>query len=239
MSKSTTMIALFCVLLIGYSNVSLADWFLSKETKALIKKADAGDAEAQFRVGSAYDTGEGAPRNGENAMKYYLMAAEQGYAEAQNSVGSALQAEESYSEALTWYIRAADQGHALATNNLAYLYDLGLGVKQDRHKAFELYTQAANLGWAEAMWNIANMYGAGQLGENDMASACVWSLRARRYAEPSDQRLNAHLAKVIPHLQSTLSSSGMEKCKQEADSWEPKHKAQQGTPGDAPRAARP
>lgn len=221
------------------SNVTLADWFLSSETKALIAKADAGDAEAQFRVGTAYDTGNGAPRSGEQAMKYYLMAAEQGHVEAQNSVGSGLQAEERYSEALAWFERAAAQGHALATNNLAYLYDLGLGVKQDRRKGFELYSRAADLGWAESMWNIANMYGAGQLGEIDLVSACVWTMRARRYADPNDQRLQSQLTRIMPYLERTLSSDDMAKCKQEADAWAPKRNAQQSVPGDAPQAARP
>lgn len=229
----------WAIFFLALSNATQADWFLSSETKALIAIADAGDADAQFRVGHAYDTGQGAPRSGENAMKYYLMAAEQGHAEAQNSVGSGLQAEERYSEALVWYERAAAQGHALATNNLAFLYDLGQGVKQDRRKGFELYSQAADLGWAESMWNIANMYGAGQLGEIDMVSACVWSMRARRYAKANDQRLQAQLTRIIPYLERTLSSSDMEKCKQQTDGWAPKRNAQQGVPRDAPQAALP
>ena len=141
---------LSAIFLLAFSGVTAADWFLSSETKALIAKADAGDVDAQFRVGSAYDTGNGAPRSSENAMKYYLMAAEKGHADAQNSVGSALQAEEKYSEALVWFERAAAQGHALATNNLAFLYDLGRGVKQDRRKGFELYfTVTIDLIWSK------------------------------------------------------------------------------------------
>lgn len=225
MRKFIVIRVLFFAVLMSLSSVTLADWFLSKETKDLITKADAGDMEAQFHVGSAYDTGEGAPRDGEKAMKYYLMAAEQGYAEAQNSVGSGLQAEERYSEALTWYQLAAGQGHALATNNLAYLYDLGLGVPQDRQKAFDLYSQAADLGWAEAMWNIANMYGAGQLGEVDMLSACVWTVRANRYADANNHELKTHIAEVIPKIQSVLSASDMANCMRDAESWSPKHDA--------------
>ena len=237
--KKTLPTILCAVFLLAFSGVSVADWFLSSETKALIAKADAGDVDAQFRVGSAYDTGNGAPRSAENAMKYYLMAAEKGHAKAQNSVGSALQAEEKYSEALVWFERAAAQGHALATNNLAFLYDLGRGVKQDRRKGFELYSRAADLGWAESMWNIANMYGAGQLGQIDMVSACVWTMRTRKYANPNDQRLQAQLTRITPYLERTLSSSDMEKCKQQADGWAPKRSAQQGVPGDAPKAALP
>lgn len=222
--KSITKIpTILCFILITlFSSIINADWFLSSETKALIAKAVTGDTDAQFRVGSAYDTGNGAPRNAEKAMEYYLMAAEQGHAEAQNSVGSGLQAVEKYSETLIWYERAALQGHALASNNLAYLYDLGLGVPQDRKKGFEYYSKAAELGWAESMWNIANMYGSGQLGEIDMISACVWTMRSRRYAKPSNQELQNMLTDIIPYLESTLSSDDMTICKQQAESWAPK-----------------
>jgi len=225
---------LFTIFLLAFSNITLADWTVSPEVKALIAKADAGDPDAQLRVGSAYDTGAGAPRSGKKAMKYYLMAAEQGNAEAQNSLGSALQAKKRYADALEWYKRAADQGHALATNNIGLLYDLGMGVQQDRRKAFELYSKAADLGWAESMWNMANMYGAGQIGAVDMISACVWTERARRYARPDDQRLQAQLSRITPYLESTLRASEMDKCKQQAAAWTPAGNAQQVVPGGAP-----
>lgn len=199
----------------------MADWFLSSEIKALIVKAEAGDTDAQFRVGAAYDFGKGAPRDGNEAMKWYRMAAEKGNAEAQNSVGSGLQAEKRYAEALPWYEKASAQGHALATNNLAYLYDLGLGVKQDRRKGFELYSRAADLGWAEAMWNIANMYGAGQLGEKDMVAACTWSKRANKYAAPEERQLQNHLNRVIPQLERMLSAEQLNSCNRQSESWSP------------------
>lgn len=215
------LMSLCSITLIIFSSSALADWFLSSEVKALIVKADQGDVEAQFRVGSAYDSGNGAPRSGEKAFKYYTMAAEQGHAEAQNSLGSALQAEKRYSEALPWYEKAAAQNHALAANNLAYLYDLGLGVPQDRHKGFELYSRAANLGWAESMWNIANMYGAGQLGETDMVMACVWTVRAGQFAKDNEQQLKAYVSRVLPQLERTLSTDQLATCKKQAEAWAP------------------
>lgn len=228
------------IFLLAFSNSATADWFLSSETKALIAKADAGDVDAQFRVGNAYDSGRGAPRSGENAMKYYLMAAEKGHVEAQNSVGSGLQAEKRYAEALPWYERAAAQRHALATNNLAYLYDLGLGVKQDRQKGFEIYSRAADLGWAEAMWNIANMYGAGQLGKEDFVLACVWTYRARKFAAPTERQLIAHTTRVMPQLERMLSSDQLATCKQQGDAWSPQTAATKGDaqPGGQPDPAR-
>lgn len=222
MSHKNKFLAAVCsMLLLAFSNLTFADWFTSSETKELITKADAGDVDAQFRVGNAYDFANGAPHSVENAIKYYRLAAEQGHVEAQNSLASVFQAEKNYAEAKTWYARAAAQGHPLATNSLAYLYDLGLGVPQDRAKGFELYTRAADLGWAEAMWNIANMYGAGQLGKTDMMMACVWTVRAQRFAENQNPRLSAHLSRVLPQLGKTLSGEEWATCQQQGNSWSP------------------
>lgn len=214
----------FCVLLLSLSLISapsFADWFVSSETKTLITRADAGDAEAQFKVGVAYDFGQGAPRNTAEAIKWYTMAANGGHVEAQNSLGSALQAEKNFTEARSWYEKASAQGHAHATNNLAYLYDMGLGVSQDRQKGFELYTKAADLRWAEAMWNLANMYATGQVGNPDMVMACVWSMRAQKYAGPRDQRLSAHLSRVLPQLERSMPSADFASCREKAEAWSP------------------
>lgn len=192
------------------------------QVEDLLQKAKAGDMSAQFRLANAYDNGSGVPRDGKEAMRWYKAAAEQGYAEAQNSVGSGLQAEKNYAEARAWYEKAAARNHALATNNLAYLYDMGLGVPQDRQKAFSLYSRAADLGWPEAMWNIANMYGAGQLGQPpDLLSACVWALRAGKFAAPAERQLLSQVNRVTPLMERRLSSAQMMSCREQAESWTP------------------
>ena len=218
---------LLCAALAAAPHQARADWFVSSEVKALMAKAEAGDADAQFRVAGAFDSGKGAPRDAKEAMKWYRMAADQGMAEAQNSIGSLLQAEKRYAEALPWYEKAAGQGDVQATNNLAYLHDLGLGVPQDRRKGFELYMRAAELGWAEAMWNIANMYGAGQLGEKDMVNACVWAMRARRFTAPEQVQLQNYLNRMVPQLQRLLTAEQLAECEQKWGGWEPKAAAAQ------------
>jgi TPR repeat protein len=221
MSMNKTRIFLLSFFLLAFSTSALADWFLSAETKALIVKADAGDIDAQYRVAGAYDSGKGAPHDKNVAVKWYRMAAERGHAGAQNSLGSIFQEGKKYADALPWYETAAAQGHAQATNSLAYLYDLGLGVPQDQKKGFELYLKAADLGSAEAMWNLANMYGAGQLGKEDMLMACVWAARAHRFARPDEKRLSAYLAKTLPQVETLLSTDELASCRQQAESWSP------------------
>ncbi len=187
----------------------------------LVAKANAGDARSQFMLGAAYDSGVGAPRDATEAVRWYRASADQGFAEAQNSLGSALQAEKRFTEALPWYEKAAAQGHAQATNNLAYLYDLGLGVPQSRRRGFELYSKAADLGWAEAMWNLANMYGAGQLGKVDPLMACVWAVRANRFASSNERQIRANVAQVMPELEKMLSSDALAKCREDGENWRP------------------
>jgi TPR repeat protein len=192
------------------------------DVPALQAKADAGDAEAQFELAGAYDTGRGVRHDAAQAMHWYRAAADQGQPDAQNSVGSLLQQDKRYAEALTWYEKAAGQNHAQATNNAANLYDLGRGVPQDRKKAFALYQHAADLGSAEAMWNMAQMIGGGQLGAPpDLRSACVWTLRAYRLADLSERRLTDYAGRLIPMLESKLSAEDMSACRSEARDWTP------------------
>lgn len=214
---SLTVAAGFMLMLSGCASLGQP----SAEIQSLITRAESGDVEAQFLLGSAYDTGSGVRRNGKQAEKWYRLAAEKGYAEAQNSLGSVYQAEERFSEATHWYQKAAIQGHALAINNLAYLYDLGLGVPQSREKAHELYTQSANLGGAEAMFNLASMYGAGQLGEVDYYKAYIWCSRSSKYAEPGRIEVQKLSALCLEESSSRLTIEDIARAKEEAENWLP------------------
>lgn len=192
----------------------------SPQIEALKAKAENGDVKAQFELATAYDWGRGVRRSGPEAEKWYRRAADAGLAEAQNSLGSVAQAAGRYEEARGWYEKAAAQNHDLALNSLGYLYDLGLGVPQDRRKGFEYYTRAANLGEPEAMWNIAQMYAAGQLGPKDMHMACVWAHRAH-YQAATGSRIDKPALAGVAYMRRTLAAADLERCVTEAGSWKP------------------
>lgn len=223
MAWKCSMIRVFvtaaCVVLLNVSGCQ-AQPTLPDGLEGLEDKAISGDAQAQYALGAAYDTGDGVPRNRALATQWYKKAAEQGHAGAQNSLGSVFQAEKKYSDALYWYQKAAAQDHPLATSNLAYLYDLGLGVPQDRRMAQELYLRAANLGWAEAMFNLANMYGAGQLGAVDLYQAYIWCDRSARYASPQSEVLRRSM-ECIGFLNRELSSEQLRRAQGESKNWAP------------------
>lgn len=103
--------------------------------------AQAGDSDAQYRLGVMYAEGKGVAPNDAEAALWFERSAEQGNASAQYNLGA------SYAEgvgvrkdmeaAAKWFRRAADQGIVLAQLNLGLLYANGAGVTQDNVEAMK------------------------------------------------------------------------------------------------------
>ncbi len=204
-----------------YAPASVLKDAASRSVAELLQRAERGDPESQYRMGVAYDVGNDVPRDIDAAMAWYRRAAAAGNPDAQHSLGSALQAEKRYAEALGWYQKGAAQEHVRSISSLAALYDAGLGVKQDRNEAFQLWSRAAELGWAEAMWNLANQYRVGAFGERDLTAACAWTYRARGYALP-DRGLAVRADQASAYFQQTLHIGELAACKTLAGQWQPK-----------------
>jgi hypothetical protein len=96
---------------------------------------EAGDAEAQYRVGKILSFGEGGLEDRFRAFAFLLRAAEQGHPKAQYEVGYSYEGgwcvTENTGAAFEWYWRAAMQGLADAYNEIGYLYCKGEGVDRD------------------------------------------------------------------------------------------------------------
>ncbi len=75
------------------------------------------------------------PEDDAEAVRWYRLAAEQGYAAAQYNLGgmygTGQGVPQDYAEAMRWYRLAAEQGHASAQSNLGDMYGTGRGVPQD------------------------------------------------------------------------------------------------------------
>jgi len=88
----------------------------SSEKDNVFRRAEKGNAKAQFDLGLKYDTGEGVRQDYAEAAKWYRKAAEQGYAEAQFNLGTMYDegrgVRQDYAEAAKWYRKAKDQGVA-------------------------------------------------------------------------------------------------------------------------------
>ena len=94
---------------------------LSADIKTLRKQAEAGDAKAQFNIGSMYENGSGVKQDYAEAAKWYRRAAERGDARAQYNLGIFHQngwgVPKDDAEAAKWYRKAAMQGAASAQYN--------------------------------------------------------------------------------------------------------------------------
>ena len=99
------------------------------------KRAQAGEAVAQFRLGLMYANGEGVPKDEVEAVKWCRKAADQGFAFAEAYVG--LMYEEGSGvpkdevEAVKWCRKAAEHGLANAQLGLGLMYAEGKGVPKD------------------------------------------------------------------------------------------------------------
>lgn len=84
------------------------------------------------------------------AVQLYRMAAEQGHAQAQNSLGHMYRmgdgVAKNFVEAVKWYRKAAEQGLHQAQYNLGFMYDEGLGVRQNSTEAKKWFLKAAMQG---------------------------------------------------------------------------------------------
>ena len=121
------------------------------EEIALYKEdAEQGDAEAQFMLGSTYD-----------------------------SYGISTRDQKDWKKAAKWYSKASAQGHSKAQYRLAMLYFGGQGLPQSNKKAMELMFEAANQGlnWAQSFLGDSYLQGLHGLNE-DHKKAAEWYRKA-------------------------------------------------------------
>lgn len=144
---------------------------------ALLAKAKAGDAESQYEIGTEYLTLYGPSQDG--IVAYWdRKAAEQGYAPAENDLGTMYATgsgvPQSYAEAVQWIRKAAKQGFPLSELGLAEAYEQGKGVPRDYTQAALWYHKAAEQGLQDAQRNLGWMYLNGQGVPRDYSKAYFW-----------------------------------------------------------------
>jgi uncharacterized protein len=124
----------------------------SKEFEKCLKKAEQGDAYAQYEIGLTYALGIGVSGIGVSidyakAAKWYLLSAKQGNMHAQFNLGemyaSGWGVEQDYEQAAEWFSKAAEQGDAGVKRYLGWMYEHGIYVNQNDAEAVEWYRKAA------------------------------------------------------------------------------------------------
>jgi len=157
---------------------------VDKALEQLLKKANAGDASAQFKLGINYALGgEGIIKDGKEAVRWFRMAAEQGDVGAQMFLGSmyyggTLGVIEDKKEAAKWCRMAAEQGESSSQSLLGLMYDSGEGVIEDDKEAVRWYRMAAEQGNGIAQLALGLMYAKGEGVIEDYVEAYKWILLA-------------------------------------------------------------
>lgn len=192
-------------------------------------KAAEGDTNAQFRLGVAYDQGQGVAKNQSEAAVWYQKAAEQGHAPAQNSLGSMYQFGEGVPqdniEAVRWYEKAADKGFGEAYTNLGYMYDGGLGVKQDKQKAAKLYLNGAEKGSINAMLNLGVSHWKGEGVSKDLVEAYKWLDLARFYTQRSpNMQLKWRVRGALDEVKKEMTKEQVSRAEQLSREWDAAHR---------------
>lgn len=158
--------------------------FLSRQDGTLRADAEAGDAEAQLLLGSAYLEGEGVPQNINEAVRWIRLSATNGNYLAQMQLGNLYYDGNGVCmdrhEALCWYLKSAEQGFEAAQFKVGACYYMGEGVAKDDKKAFTWWLKAAEQGYADAQYRVALCYLKGMGVEENHDQAAKWMVEAAR-----------------------------------------------------------
>ena len=124
------------------------------DSENLVGKANAGDAESQYRLGLNYIYGNDVPKDAAKAAEWFKLAADQDYLPARRELGILLASgegvEKDMEKAIAYLGEAADQLDPSALYHLGLMYEHGIGVEKDLQKAVRMLAYAAEMGFPGA-----------------------------------------------------------------------------------------
>ncbi len=143
--------------------------------KELRPLAEAGDLEAQYRIGRMYEFGAGYPKDVAQAVAWYRKAADKGYIDAMQELGVLYATGDGVprddAQSAQWFRKAAEAGNPTAQYNLGLLYAKGSGVKQDNAQAIAWWRKSAMQGMRAAQFKLGVAYENGEGVARDPALA--------------------------------------------------------------------
>ena len=158
-----------------------------QETKA---KAEAGDADAQYKLAQMYVKGAGTEKNDAAAAPWYRKLAERGDPRGQSMLAvfytNARGVPRDYDEAIKWFRKAAAQNSSHAQYNLGYMYAVGKGVAKDDVESARWYGLAAEQNDKGSQRILGGLYAAGRGVPKDLVQAYAWTSVAGDLTSDSD-----------------------------------------------------
>ncbi len=172
---------------------------LEERFASMRKEAEAGNVNAQWEVGKAYDFGWGVTKDVVKAVEWYQKAAAQGQAYASLRLGDIYMYGQGVNKdvvkAADWYQKAAVQGVvvlAFMETRLGSMFEKGKEVPKDAAKAVEWYQRAAAQGYGLSQFYLSLMYENGEGVAKDAAKAEEWYQKAAAHGWEGNDELNAY-----------------------------------------------
>ncbi len=146
--------------------------------REMAKLADAGDPNAQYRMGQLYRDGGLLIPDGVVAYDWFARAAEQGHVAAQYALGKLCFSRDAevhnLARGIRWLEQAAQSGSVYAVYRLGREYLRGKFVQKDIPKAIDLFQQAANSGNPHAQYMLGKLCLMGKGVPADREQAHYW-----------------------------------------------------------------
>jgi serine/threonine protein kinase len=176
---------------VGWRILRLGSHPTANDLTELKKRAESGDAIAQYQLGRAFEKGRGVDRDDVEAVRWLQSSADQGNAHAQVDLGVAYctgrGVTQNYSEGSNWFRKAAEQGDAVGEVNLGFQYEIGQGVTQNYAEAVRWYRKSAEQGNAHGQFNLGSMYLDGKGVSRDDSQGALWYLKASNQGDANAQ----------------------------------------------------
>ncbi|WP_137935780.1 Sel1-like repeat-containing protein kinase family protein [Chitinivorax sp. B] len=152
--------------------------------QGLKQRAEAGDAQAQLDLATAYRNGKEIASNLGEAVTWYRKAAEQNLAEAQATLGflymTGKGVERNDEQAASWHRKAAELGNAMGQYNLGLMYLHGRGgLAQNNVKSFTWLSIAAQGGNGAARSQLSTLEAQLSKEEQQEARRLVNAVKAK------------------------------------------------------------
>jgi len=215
---------LFAAILIAFC--SAGSW--ADDTADIRKKAESGDAAAQFELAQYYESEAGKARSERRALRdqkrafdWYTRSAEQGFAKAQFNLGHMFilgqGVDQDKSQGVDWQIKAAEQGLAEAQFEIGLRYLSGADLEPDLESGLDMLDKAANQRHVPAQKQLGTMYFQGVGVEKDLVQAHLWFSAA-------DLSGDRDAKGYIPTLESIMDAAQIDEARALAAQWQADHK---------------
>ena len=170
-------------------------WKYEKYDEAIVLAtplANAGDAFAQYVIGSSYMNGFGHfEKNFGKAYQWLNKSADQGFSRAFHKLGLLYYygngVKSDHKIAFNYFSKSAAEGYALSQHNVGLLLEAGEGVEHDLEKAYEFFLRAANQGHADSQYSLGEIYRKGLGKQKNLKTAFDWYMLAANWGHVDAQ----------------------------------------------------